>query len=114
MEDNEKRGELAQAAAHILAALAASGPKGMAFAAAREAAPYLIKIAAGLIALALLIPMLIFTALPNTLFGFDSSTTPDIAEFTASAHRLDAAYQNIDQKTQTVVDRLVAGILPDF
>ena len=58
--------------------------------------------------------LLIFTALPNILFGFDSATAPDIVDFTASAHELEAIYQNIDQKNQSIIDRLVESILPDF
>ena len=36
----------------------------------------------------LLIPMLVFTALPNIFFGYDSAVTSDIVDFTASAHGL--------------------------
>ncbi len=56
-------------AAHILTALATTGAKGAAFAAAQEAAPFLVKVTAGLLILVLLLPMLIFTALPNMFFG---------------------------------------------
>ena len=115
MDENEQRnGDRARAAAHILAALAATGPEGAALAAVQEAAPHLVKIVAGLLVLLLLIPMLVFIALPNIFFGYDSATTPEIVDFTASAHGLDAVYQNIDQKNQSIIDRLVESILPDF
>ena len=115
MDEKEGRGnKAAKAAAHIAAALATTGAKGAALAAAQEAAPYLIKIIAGALALLLLIPMLVFTALPNIFFGYDSSTTPEIVDFTTSAHGLEAVYQNIDRKNQSIIDRLVESILPNF
>lgn len=115
MGENENRaGGAARAAAHIATALASTGAKGAALAAAQEAAPFLVKLVMGLLILLLLIPMLVFTALPNIFFGYDSSTTPEIVDFTTSAHGLEAVYQSIDRKNQSVIDRLVAGILPDF
>ena len=42
------------------------------------------KLIAGVLATVLLLPMLVFTALPNTVFGFASAVSPDIAGFTAS------------------------------
>ena len=114
MDENGRRDGGTARAAHILTALATTGAKGAALAAAQEAAPFLIKIVVGLLVLLLLIPMLVFTALPNIFFGYDSSTTPDIMGFTASAHGLEAVYQNIDRKNQSVIDRLVESILPDF
>lgn len=98
-EKEGRGGKAARAAAHIAAALATTGAKGAALAAAQEAAPFLIKLIAGLLVLLLLIPMLVFTALPNIFFGYNSSTTPEIVDFTASAHGLEAIYQNIDRKT---------------
>ncbi len=113
-ENGHRGGKSARAAAHIAAALASAGPEGAALAAAQEAAPYLIKIVAGFLVLLLLVPMLVFTVLPNIFFGFDSSTTSDIIDFTASARDLETVYQTIEQKNQTVIDRLVASILPNF
>ena len=115
MGENENRaGGAARAAAHIAAALATTGAKGAALAAAQEAAPFLVKLAAGLLILLLLIPMLVFTALPNIFFGYDSSTTPEIMDLTTSAHGLEVVYQNIERKNQSVIDRLVESILPSF
>lgn len=59
-------------------------------------------------------PLLVFTALPNIMFGFDSATAPDIIDFTASARELEAIYQGIDGKNQSIIDKLVESILPDF
>ena len=115
MGENESRaGGAARAAAHIAAALATTGAKGAALAAAQEAAPFLVKLAAGLLILLLLIPMLVFTALPNIFFGYDSSTTPEIMDLTTSAHGLEAVYQSIERKNQSIIDQLVESILPSF
>ena len=115
MGENENRaGGAARAAAHIAAALATTGAKGAALAAAQESAPYLIKIIAGALALLLLIPMLLFTVLPNIFFGYDSSTTPDVMDFTASALGLETINQNFDRIKQSIIDRLVESILPNF
>ena len=99
MGENENRaGGAARAAAHIAAALATTGAKGAALAAAQEAAPFLVKLAAGLLILLLLIPMLVFTALPNIFFGYDSSTTPEIMDLTTSAHGLEWSIRTLSGK----------------
>ena len=58
--------------------------------------------------------MLVFTALPNILFGYSSSTDQEIIDFTASAQELDGIYQNLDNYQQPAVLRLVNSILPRF
>ena len=72
------------------------------------------KLIAGVLATVLLLPMLVFTALPNTVFGFASAVSPDIAGFTASAQQLTSTYRNLEQKHQSALERLVNAILPDF
>ena len=72
------------------------------------------KIISGVLAAVLLLPMLIFTALPNTMFGYNSAMDQGVADFTASARRLTNAYQNIAQKNQSALERLVNSILPGF
>ena len=72
------------------------------------------KIISGVLAAILLLPMLIFTALPNTMFGYNSAMDQGVADFTASARRLPNAYQNIAQKNQSALERLVNSILPGF
>ena len=72
------------------------------------------KLIAGVLATVLLLPMLVFTALPNTVFGFASAVSPDIAGFTASAQQLTSTYRNLEQKHQSALERLVNVILPDF
>ena len=74
----------------------------------------LAKLIAGILAAVLLLPMLIFTALPNIVFGYNSATDQGIADFTASAQRLASAYQNLERKHQSALERLVNSILPNF
>ena len=72
------------------------------------------KLISGVLAAVLLLPMLVFTALPNTVFGYNSVTNQGVADFTASAQRLTNAYQNIEHKKQSALERLVNVILPNF
>ena len=57
---------------------------------------WLVKLAAGLLILLLLIPMLVFTALPNIFFGYDSSTTPEIMDV-AGADALAVCHHRVEQ-----------------
>ena len=72
------------------------------------------KVISGVLAAVLLLPILIFTALPNTVFGYSSATDQGVVDFTASAQRLNGAYQNIERKKQSALERLVNVILPNF
>lgn len=72
------------------------------------------KVISGVLAAVLLLPILIFTALPNTVFGYSSATDQGVADFTASAQRLNGAYQNIERKKQSALERLVNVILLNF
>lgn len=74
----------------------------------------LAKLISGAAATFLLLPMLIFTALPNTVFGYGSATDPGVVNFTASAQKLAVAYQNIERKHQSALERLINSILPGF
>lgn len=114
MDENEQRGgEMARAAAHILTALAASGPKGAAVAAAEEAAPFLIKLVAGVLAFLLLIPMLVFAAVPN-MFGYEGSSNQDIAQMTQQAMAVGGAYISLEDIEQLQVDAIVSKIVEDY
>ena len=72
------------------------------------------KLISGVLAAVLLLPMLIFTALPNTMFGYNSAMDQGVADFTASARRLTNAYENIAQKNQSALEHLVNSVLPGF
>jgi len=104
----------ASAAANIARGVASGGIYGAAAGAVKSFLPEIGKAFVVILLVVFLGPLLIFTALPNILFGFDSATTPDIVDFTASAHELEAVYQKIDQKNESLIERLVESILPDF
>ena len=61
------------------------------------------KVISGVLATLLLLPLLIFTALPNTIFGFDSAKNQGVADFNASARRLTNTNQNNVQKNQSAL-----------
>lgn len=115
MGENENRaGGAARAAAHIAAALATTGAKGAALAAAQEAAPFLVKLAAGLLILLLLIPMLVFTALPNMFFGYEGSGPEDITHMTQQAMALGGVYMSLEDFENTQVDAIITSILDEY
>ena len=115
MDENGRRGgKAARAAAHIAAALATTGPKGAAFAAVEEAAPFLIKLIAGLLILLLLIPMLVFTALPNMFFGYEGSGTENVTHMTQQAMALGGVYMSLEDFENTQVDAIITSILDEY
>ena len=115
MDENERRGgEMAKAAAHILTALATSGTKGAAIAAAEEAAPFLIKLVAGILVLLLLIPMLVFTAMPNMFFGYEGSGVEDVTHMTQQAMTLGGIYMSLEDFENNQVDAIVTSLVEDY
>ena len=104
----------ASAAANIARGAASGGIYGTAAEAVKSFLPELIRLIVILLFVVILVPMLVFTALPNVLFGYSSSADQEIMDFTASAQNLDQIYQRIDSYEQPLLLRLVDGILPDF
>ena len=72
------------------------------------------KVISGVLAAVLLLPILIFTALPNTVFGYSSATDQGVVVFSGSGQRLTNGYQDIERKKQSALERLVNSILPNF
>lgn len=68
----------ARAAKRIMQAAAVSGVHGAAAATAREAFPLLLKILIAALVVFIVVPMVIFTALPNIFFGYNSSGTDTV------------------------------------
>lgn len=115
MDDHHSSGtqkalRAAAAAANIARGAAAGGIYGAAAGAAKSFLPEI----ALLLCMTILIPMLVFTTMPNTMFGYDSASDQDIVDFTSSAHALDRLYQDLDRMEQSVIDRLTAAVLPEF
>ena len=110
----QKVARVASAAANIARGAATGGIYGAAAEAVKSFLPELIKLAIILLFVVILLPMLIFTALPNILFGYSSSQDQEIIDFTASAQELDSIYQELDRYSQPLLLRLVGSILPTF
>ena len=110
----QKAARAAAAAANIARGASYGGIYGAAAEAVKSFFPEIAKAAVVLLFIIILFPLLIFTALPNIVFGYDSASAPDIVDFTASAYELDAIYQNINSKNQSLIDRLIDSILPNF
>lgn len=100
----------AKAAYRIAQAAAASGVYGAAVAAAKEALPFLIKIAIGIVVAAIVIPMVIFTALPNIFFGYNSSDTDTVIRMTEQAMTIGGTYMSLEDFEKTYIDSVVTAI----
>jgi len=105
-----KAAKLAAVAINIARGAATGGPYGAAIGAVQSFLPQLIKIAVVIIVLLLLIPFLILSAIPNIIFGFNSSDAPNIIEFTQQAQNIDAAYREVQNFNQETIDRIIAQI----
>ena len=77
---------LAKAIYNIVRAAIAAGLHGAAVAAAKEALPFLIKVAVWALFIIVILPMLIFVSLPNIFFGYGSSNTDSIIDMTEHEH----------------------------
>lgn len=104
----------ARAIYNVLRAAMAAGLKGAAVAAAKEALPFLVKLAIGILIAVLLIPMLIFTALPNIFFGYDTSDTPAVMDMTAQALSLGGAYMSLEDFENTQVDSAITSLITEY
>lgn len=101
----------ARAAYNIIRAAAAAGLKGAAAAAVKETLPFLIKLAAGVLVVVLLVPIMIFTALPNIFFGFDSSGTEEIMEMTEQALEIAGSYMSVKDYETHQMDAIVTSLI---
>ena len=110
----KKIARAASAAANITKGAVTGGIYGAAVETAKSFLPELLRLFVVLVCLVILIPMIIFTALPNIVFGYTSSTDQEIIDFTASARELDSIYQTIEKYEQPLLTRLVDSILLTF
>lgn len=70
-------------------------------------------IASGLAAL-LLIPTMIFTALPNMFFGFENSESDEIIHMTEQAKVIGSVYMSLDNFEKSQIDSLITGIAAEY
>ncbi len=62
----------------------------------RKEIPLLVKAVTGMVISLLLVPLLIFTALPNMFFGYGSSETEAIAHMTEQAMTIGGIYTSLE------------------
>ena len=68
----------------------------------------------GLAAVVLLIPLLIFTAIPNMFFGFEHSETDEIIHMTEQAKIIGSVYMSLENFEKSQIDSLVTGIAAEY
>jgi len=90
------------------------GLKGAAIAAAKEALPFLIKLVIGLIIASIVIPMFIFSVLPNMFFGFENSADEEQITMRTQALTVGGAYMSLETFEQTYRDSVVTSILGGY
>ena len=90
------------------------GLKGAAVAAAKEALPFLVKLAIGLIIASVVIPMFVFSVLPNMFFGFENSPDEEQITMRTQALTVGGAYMSLETFEQTYRDSVVTSILGGY
>lgn len=104
----------ARAARRILQASAAAGVQGAAAVAVKESVPFLLKILLAVLAALLIIPMVVFTALPNIFFGYGSSGTDAVVQMTGQAMTIGGVYMSLDDFEAAQIDSVVTGIVAEY
>ncbi len=79
-----------------------------------EKIPVLVKVVAAAVFALFLIPLLIFTALPNMFFGYGSSETEAITRMTEQAMIIGGIYTSLEDFDGTQVDSIVTGIAGEY
>ena len=101
---------IASLLANVGAGAATGGVYGAAAGAVKTFLPEIIKTAVIIVVAILLLPTLIFAALPNILFGFSSSIVDDVKRLTDKAFSIDAAYREVQNYSQAEIDRIIEEI----
>ena len=120
MQDNQRQHsgiDMARrivSAARIAKAAAAGGVHGAAVAAAKEAAPFLAKLAIWALVALIALPMLIFAYLPNIFFGFSSSGTEPVARMMGQAMTLGGFYMDLEDFESTQIDAIVTSLIQQY
>ena len=113
----QKAADLAYAArsAHrILRAASVSGAYGAGITAVKEALPRLMKVGAFILIALLLIPLVIFSALPNIFFGYASSGTEAVVQMTEQAMSLGGVYLSLEDFEKNYIDAVVTEITAEY
>jgi hypothetical protein len=114
---NQSLGNAAQAALalrNIIKGALTGGLHGAAIGAAKSFLPEIVKAGVIIIAILILLPYLVFAALPNILFGYSSSPVTDIIELTGKAFSIDAAYKEVQSYSQEEIDRIIQSVRESY
>ena len=80
----------------------------------RKDIPFLVKAVAAIVISLLLVPLVIFTALPNMFFGYGSSETEAITRMTERAMTIGGVYTSLEDFDGTQVDSIVTSIAAEY
>ena len=103
-----------KAAVRIAKAALVAGLKGAAVAAVKEALPVLVKLAIGFVIAAVVIPMVVFTVLPNMFFGYENATDEEQIIMRTKALTIGGAYMSLETFEQTYRDSVVTDIIGSY
>jgi len=103
-------GRIASAIYNTAKGAASGGLHGAAIGAVKSFLPELIKLATIILAVIILLPLLIFAALPNILFGYDNALAEDVIKLTDKAYSIDEAYKEVKNYSQAEVDKVVEEV----
>lgn len=104
----------ARAAYRMIRAAVVSGVYGAAAVAVQEAFPFILKILLVVLIALIVIPMVIFTALPNIFFGYNSSGTDSITQMTQQAMTLGGVYMTLGDFEGAQIDSVITGIAAEY
>lgn len=108
MRDKAARAaQLAKAAADIINGAIAGGLHGAAVGAVKGFAPWLIKSCLYILVALLMTSLILFTALPSALFGFEDVTESEILQMNEAAKKADSLYLQFGDITNSQADRLI-------
>ena len=105
---------LAKAIYNIVRAAMAAGLHGAAVAAAKEALPFLVKVAAWVLFFFVFFPILVFVSLPNIFFGFNTADADLVIQMTDQAFTIGGAYMSLDEFERTQVDAIVTSMAAEY
>lgn len=109
--------ELAKAirsAVRIVRAAALSGIHGALVATVKETLPLIIKVVIAVVAFLIIVPMMVFAALPNIFFGYENSKNEDVAAMTKQAMSIGSMYMSLEEFEKTQINTVVEAIVNEY
>ena len=103
-----------RAALRIAKAAMVAGLKGAAVAVVQETLPFLVKLIIGFIVATIILPMFVFTAMPNMFFGYENADAEEQITMREQALSIGGAYMSLETFEQTYRDSVVTSILSGY